>query len=43
MVDRYNSDTPTIFTTDRGYESYNNMAHVQEKGQKFLTRLKDIG
>ena len=42
MVDRYNSDTPTIFTTDRGYESYNNMAHVQEKGQKFLTRLKDI-
>lgn len=42
MVDRYNSDVPAIFTSDRGYESYNNMAHVQEKGHKFLTRIKDI-
>lgn len=42
MVDRYNCETPAIFIADRGYESYNNMAHVQEKGQKFLTRLKDI-
>lgn len=42
MVDRYNSDTPAIFTTDRGYESYNNMAHVQESGHKFLSRIKDI-
>ena len=26
---------------DRGYESYNNMAHVQEKGWYFLIRIKD--
>jgi len=26
---------------DRGYESYNNMAHLQEKGWKFLIRIKD--
>lgn len=42
MVDRYSSKVPAIFISDRGYESYNNMAHVQENGQKFLTRLKDI-
>lgn len=42
MIDRYDSTVPTIFIADRGYESYNNMAHIQEKGQKFLTRLKDI-
>lgn len=27
---------------DRGYCSYNNMAHVLEKGQYFLFRTKDI-
>ena len=42
MVDRDNSDIPTIYIADRGYESYNNMAHVIEKGQKFLFRVKDI-
>ena len=42
MVDRCNSYKPAIFTLDRGYESYNNMAHVQESGNKFLSRLKDI-
>lgn len=42
MVDRYSSKVPAIFISDRGYESYNNMAHVQENGLKFLTRLKDI-
>ena len=42
MVDRDNSDIPTIYIADRGCESYNNMAHVIEKGQKFLFRVKDI-
>lgn len=42
MVDRYSSKIPTIFISDRGYECYNNMTHVQENGQKFLTHLKDI-
>lgn len=41
MVDRYNSNIPTIYIADRGYESYNNMAHIQEKGQYFLIRIKD--
>lgn len=41
MVDRDNSIYPTIYIADRGYESYNNLAHVQEKGQYFLIRIKD--
>ena len=40
MIDR--SDIPcALVLTDRGYESYNNMAHLQEKGWKFLMRIKD--
>ena len=42
MVDRYNGMSKTIFIVDRGYESYNNLAHVQEKGAFFLFRCKDI-
>ena len=30
-----------LVIADRGYESYNNMAHVQEKGWNFLIRIKD--
>lgn len=41
MVDR--SDiTNALIIADRGYESYNLMAHIQEKGWKFLIRIKDI-
>ena len=32
-----------VFIGDRGYCSYNNMAHVIEKGQYFLFRTKDVG
>ncbi len=40
MVDR--STIPkALVIADRGYESYNNMAHIQEKGWKFLIRIKD--
>lgn len=44
LVDSHVSipDTKTIFIGDRGYCSYNNMAHVIEKGQYFLFRTKDI-
>lgn len=42
MVDRYNGKTKTIFIVDRGYEAYNNIAHVQEKGAFYLFRCKDI-
>jgi hypothetical protein len=31
-----------IVLADRGYESYNNLAHIQEKGWKYLIRAKDI-
>lgn len=41
MVDRYTCDTPTIFIADRGYESYNNLAHIQQINQFFLIRIKD--
>ena len=40
MVDR--SKIPkALVIADRGYESYNNMAHIQEKGWCFLIRVKD--
>lgn len=43
MVKKHrNDETPIIFTADRGYESYNDMAHVTECGQKFMIRVKDI-
>lgn len=40
MVDRADGK-PAIFIADRGYESFNNMAHVQEKGWFYLIRVKD--
>lgn len=42
MIDRDDLSIPTIYIADRGYESYNNIAHVMEKGQKFLIRVKDL-
>lgn len=43
MVEKHRSDKmPIIFTADRGYESYNDMAHVTECGHKFVIRVKDI-
>ncbi len=42
MVDRNPVDIPTIYIADRGYEAYNNFAHVQENGQFFLIRVKDV-
>lgn len=41
MVDRYDESAPAIFIADKGYESFNTMAHVIEAGQKFLIRVKD--
>lgn len=44
MADRHDtpSGTKDVFIGDRGYCSYNNIAHVLEKGQYFLFRTKDI-
>ena len=40
MVDQ-SSIKKALVIADRGYESYNNMAHIQEKGWYFLIRIKD--
>ncbi|NSB41150.1 hypothetical protein B0P06_000921 [Clostridium saccharoperbutylacetonicum] len=40
MVDR-SPILKALVIADRGYESYNNMAHIQEKGWKFLIRIRD--
>lgn len=40
MIDRSNIKNALIIA-DRGYESYNNMAHIQESGCFFLIRIKD--
>lgn len=41
MVDRYHSQEKTIFLGDRGYESYNIFAHVEQKNMYYLIRVKD--
>ena len=43
MIDRYHGQKETIFIADRGYETYNIFAHVQEKGMSYLIRVKDGG
>lgn len=40
MVDR-SLLSCAILIADRGYESYNNLAHIQEKGWYYLFRIKD--
>jgi hypothetical protein len=42
MMERSNLDEKTILIADRGYESYNILAHAQEKGWKYLIRIKDL-
>lgn len=40
MVDKSDIQNALVIA-DRGYESYNNIAHIQEKGWFFLIRIKD--
>ena len=35
--------TKALVICDRGYESYNNMAHLQESGWKYIIRIKEPG
>ena len=42
MIDRYHNNTKTLFIADRGFESYNIFAHIQEKGMYYLIRVRDI-
>ena len=32
-----------IYICDRGYEAYNNLAHIQESGHKYVIRIKEKG
>lgn len=41
MVDR-SSLSNVLLIADRGYENYNLMAHIQEKGWFYLIRIQDI-
>ena len=43
MIDRFPADEKVIFIADRGYESYNVLAHIMEKGMHFLIRVKRPG
>lgn len=43
MMERSTIQEPVLLIADRGYESYNILAHAQEKGWKFLIRAKDLG
>ena len=40
MIDRSELNN-VLLLADRGYEAYNILAHIQEKGWKFLFRIKD--
>lgn len=42
MVDRSPIKGKTIVISDRGYESYNNFAHIECKGWNYLIRVKDL-
>ena len=41
MVDRSGIGEPVIITADRGYESYNTLEHIAQKGWKYLIRLRE--
>ena len=41
MVDRSSVTGKAILLADRGYESYNNLAHIERKGWDYLIRIKD--
>lgn len=43
MMERSKIQGPVLLVADRGYESYNILAHAQEKGWNFLIRAKDLG
>lgn len=42
MVDRSKVNEKAIIIADRGYESYNVFAHAEQKGLKYLIRVKDV-
>jgi len=41
MAERSGIAGPVLLLADRNYEAYNNFAHLEKKGWKYLVRLKD--
>lgn len=41
MIDNSNLTSKTLLVADRGYESYNIFAHIQEKNWKYVIRIRD--
>jgi hypothetical protein len=41
LVDRSYIRGPVILIADRGYESYNTLAHIEQKGWNYLIRIQD--
>ena len=41
MVDRSDVAGPAIIIADRGYEAYNTLEHIAQKGWKYLIRLRE--
>lgn len=41
MIDRFPHPEKTIYIADRGYEGYNILAHIQQKGMYYVIRIKD--
>ena len=42
MIDDSNISDPVILIADRGYESYNVIAHLEKKNWKYVIRVKDV-
>lgn len=42
MVDRSPITGKIIIISDRGFESYNNFAHIERKGWNYIIRVKDL-
>ena len=42
MIDRSEINDNVILIADRNYESYNNFAHIEQKGWNYLIRVKDL-
>ena len=41
LVNRFDIADKAILVADRGYESYNNLAHIEEKGWNYVFRIRD--
>lgn len=43
MADRSPISDPVLLLADRNYEAYNNLAHLEKRGWKYVIRLRDKG